>query len=132
MVIDINVSQLDTIEQIQEFLDGPFAIRGFHSDSGSEYVNHKTAELLEKLRVEFTKSRPKLSRIDTIRVKQCSRGILHGNDFGAVVVECLGRSIADITKTLHDDPRVLHGESDTFRRFRRRHKHAASGGFTST
>ena len=35
----------------------PFVIRGFHSDNGSEYVNHQVAALLNKLNVEFTKSR---------------------------------------------------------------------------
>jgi transposase InsO family protein len=35
----------------------PFAILGFHSDNGSEYINHRIAALLEKLRIEFTKSR---------------------------------------------------------------------------
>ena len=35
----------------------PFRIRGFHADNGSEYINHVVAELLEKLRIEFTKSR---------------------------------------------------------------------------
>jgi len=35
----------------------PFRILGFHSDNGSEFINHKVAELLEKLRAEFTKSR---------------------------------------------------------------------------
>jgi transposase InsO family protein len=35
----------------------PFVIRGFHSDNGSEFVNHNVAGMLEKLRVEFTKSR---------------------------------------------------------------------------
>ena len=35
----------------------PFRIMGFHSDNGSEYINHKVAAMLEKLRVEFTKSR---------------------------------------------------------------------------
>ncbi len=39
----------------------PFVIRGFHSDNGSEYVNHPTAKMLEKLRVEFTKSRARRS-----------------------------------------------------------------------
>ena len=34
-----------------------FCIRGFHCDNGSEFVNHTVARLLEKLRVEFTKSR---------------------------------------------------------------------------
>ena len=37
----------------------PFVIRGFHSDSGTEFVNHEVAQLLEKLRVEFTRSRPR-------------------------------------------------------------------------
>ncbi|MGH9575837.1 MAG: DDE-type integrase/transposase/recombinase [Terriglobales bacterium] len=39
----------------------PFRVRGFHSDNGSEYVNDPVAELLEKLRAEFTKSRPRRS-----------------------------------------------------------------------
>ena len=39
----------------------PFTILGFHADNGSEYINHTVAKLLEKLRVEFTKSRPRHS-----------------------------------------------------------------------
>jgi len=39
----------------------PFQILGFHADNGSEYINHNVAQLLEKLRVEFTKSRPRHS-----------------------------------------------------------------------
>lgn len=39
----------------------PFAIRGFHSDNGSEYINYRVAGMLEKLHVEFTKSRPRHS-----------------------------------------------------------------------
>ncbi len=39
----------------------PFAILGFHADNGSEYINKAVAALLEKLRVEFTKSRPRHS-----------------------------------------------------------------------
>ena len=39
----------------------PFTIRGFHSDNGSEYVNHRVAQLLDKLAVEFTKSRARRS-----------------------------------------------------------------------
>jgi hypothetical protein len=35
----------------------PFWILGFHADNGSEFINHTVAKLLEKLRVEFTKSR---------------------------------------------------------------------------
>ena len=39
----------------------PFTIRGFHADNGSEYINHQVARLLEKLRIELTKSRPRHS-----------------------------------------------------------------------
>jgi hypothetical protein len=39
----------------------PFVIAGFHSDNGSEYINHKVAKLLEKLRIEQTKSRSRHS-----------------------------------------------------------------------
>lgn len=35
----------------------PFGILGFHADNGSEYINRRVAELLEKLNVELTKSR---------------------------------------------------------------------------
>jgi len=36
----------------------PFRILGFHCDNGSEFINHKVKEMLEKLAVDFTKSRP--------------------------------------------------------------------------
>lgn len=39
----------------------PFVILGFHSDNGSEYINHRVAKLLEKLRIEQTKSRSRHS-----------------------------------------------------------------------
>lgn len=39
----------------------PFEIKGFHSDNGSEYVNYQVLGLLNKLHVEFTKSRSRHS-----------------------------------------------------------------------
>ena len=39
----------------------PFQIRGFHSDNGSEFINHTVADLLNKLLIEQTKSRPRHS-----------------------------------------------------------------------
>jgi len=39
----------------------PFVIKGFHSDNGSEYVNKNIARLLQKLLVEFTRSRSRKS-----------------------------------------------------------------------
>src|ERR1700694_1672974 len=35
----------------------PFRLLGFHTDNGSEYINHTVAQLLKTLLVEFTKSR---------------------------------------------------------------------------
>ena len=39
----------------------PFTILGFHSDNGSEYLNHRVAKLLQKLLIEQTKSRARRS-----------------------------------------------------------------------
>ncbi len=39
----------------------PFAIKGFHTENGSVYINRKVAGQLNKLRIEFTKSRPRHS-----------------------------------------------------------------------
>ena len=40
----------------------PFRVLAFHADNGSEYINHRVAEMLNKLHVEdFTKSRPRRS-----------------------------------------------------------------------
>jgi len=50
---------LPVIEALLESF--PFTILGFHADNGSEYINHVVAELLDKLRIEFTKSRPRHS-----------------------------------------------------------------------
>ena len=44
----------------------PFVIEGFHSDNGSEYINHKVAKMLEKLRVAVP-SRPVDSAEETGR-----------------------------------------------------------------
>jgi hypothetical protein len=46
---------IPVLEQMLEQF--PFAIRGFHSDNGSEFINHTVARLLEKLLIEQTKSR---------------------------------------------------------------------------
>jgi len=35
----------------------PFIVLGFHVDNGSEYINHRVAQMLAKLQAEFTKSR---------------------------------------------------------------------------
>jgi len=50
---------IPALEQLLETF--PFTVLGFHSDNGSEYINKCVAELLEKLRIEFTKSRSRHS-----------------------------------------------------------------------
>lgn len=53
-----HISEAYLLPVLEAMMDAfPFAIRGVHSDNGSEYINHKVAKLLEKLRIEQTKSR---------------------------------------------------------------------------
>jgi len=56
------ISEAFLLPVIEAMLESfPFQILGFHADNGSEYINHTVAALLEKPRVEFTKSRPRHS-----------------------------------------------------------------------
>ncbi len=56
------ISEAYLLPVIRQLLTGfPFVILGFHSDNGSEFINYKVAKLLDKLLVEFTKSRPRHS-----------------------------------------------------------------------
>ncbi len=50
----------------------PFKIKGFHSDNGSEYINHKVAKLLTKLHIELTKSRSRHSNDNALA--ECKNG----------------------------------------------------------
>jgi len=53
------ISEAFLIPVLEELLVGfPFVIKGFHSDNGSEYINHDVTKMLNKLLVEEqTKSR---------------------------------------------------------------------------
>lgn len=52
------ISEAYLLPVLEAMMDAfPFVIRSFHSDNGSEYINHQLAKLLEKLRIEQTKSR---------------------------------------------------------------------------
>jgi len=66
------ISEAHLLSVIEEMLrQFPFEILGFHADNGSEYVNHKVARMLEKLRIEFTRSRPRHSN-DKDYVSYCT------------------------------------------------------------
>jgi len=56
------ISELWLIPVLEAMLEQfPFQIRGFHSDNGSEYINHDVSGLLKKLLIEQTKSRSRHS-----------------------------------------------------------------------
>lgn len=56
------ISEAYLLPVLQDLMEQfPFRILGFHSDNGSEYINKTVAQLLEKLRVEQTKSRSRQS-----------------------------------------------------------------------
>ena len=75
------LSEAYLLPVIKALLDNfPFTMRGFHADNGSEYINHRVARLLEKLRIEFTKSRPRHSN---------DNGLAETKN-GAVVRKCFG------------------------------------------
>jgi hypothetical protein len=56
----------------------PFKIFNFHSDRGSEFINHIVAELLEKLRIEQTKSRSRHSN-DNALVESKNGSVIRKN-----------------------------------------------------
>jgi transposase InsO family protein len=58
----------------------PFLLLGFHADNGSEYINHRVAELLAKLNVQLTKSRP----------RHCNDNALAETKNGAIIRKHLG------------------------------------------
>jgi transposase InsO family protein len=56
------ISERYLLPALEQLLDTfPFTLLGFHSDNGSEYINSRVASLLDKLRIEFTKSRSRHS-----------------------------------------------------------------------
>ncbi len=56
------LSEAFLLPVLQQILAGfPFVVLGFHADNGSEYINYTVAQMLDKLRIEFTKSRPRHS-----------------------------------------------------------------------
>jgi len=64
-------------EAIAQF---PLKILGFHSDNGSEFINHVVARLLNKLRIQQTKSRS----------RQCNDNALVEGKNGTIVQKHMG------------------------------------------
>jgi hypothetical protein len=75
------ISEQHLLPALRAVLEGfPFIVRGFHADNGSEYINHQVAALLNKLNIEFTKSRP----------RHCNDNALAEAKNGAIVRKHLG------------------------------------------
>jgi len=56
------ISENFLIPVLEEMISGfPFVVHGFHSDNGSEYINHRVAEMLNRLLIDLTKSRARHS-----------------------------------------------------------------------
>ncbi len=83
----MNESQIEGISErfliplLQQLLEQfPFLLLGFHSDNGPEYINHRVARLLNKLLIEFTKSRS----------RHCNDNALVESKNGAIVRKQFG------------------------------------------
>ncbi len=60
----------------------PFVILGFHADNGSEYINKHVTQLLNKLLIELTKSRPRHSNDNAL--VESKNGAIVRNHLGYV------------------------------------------------
>lgn len=75
------ISEQFLIPALEDLLAAfPFEVQGFHADNGSEYINRRVAELLDKLRIELTKS----------RARHCNDNALAECKNAAVVRKVLG------------------------------------------
>jgi len=75
------ISENCLIPVLESILDAfPFVIINFHSDCGSEYINHTVAKLLNKLHIQLTKS----------RARHCNDNALAESKNGSIVRKYLG------------------------------------------
>ena len=76
----------------------PFCILGFHSDNGSEFLNERIATILNKLLIEFTKSRA---------YRTTDNALVEGKD-GAVVRKHIGYGFI-ASEHADPTPAIFHG-----------------------
>lgn len=75
------ISEMFLIPVLEQLIEQfPFTINGFHCDNGSEYINRAVADLLNKLLIELTKSRPRRST---------DNGLVESKN-GSIIRKCLG------------------------------------------
>jgi transposase InsO family protein len=79
------ISERFLIPLLEDLLEQfPFTISGFHSDNGSEFVNGRVAKLLNKLLIEFTKSRPRHCNDNAL--VEAKNGAIIRKQFGYVYI----------------------------------------------
>lgn len=77
------ISEYFLLPILEELLETfPFKILGFHSDNGSEYINHQVADMLKKMLVDQTKSRSRRTN---------DNALVEGKN-GAIIRKYLGYS----------------------------------------
>lgn len=86
---------------IQQF---PFRILGFHSDNGSEFINRRVAELLNKLLIELTKSRPRHSNDNALA--ECKNGAIVRKHLGYTHIPQKYAPIINQFLTAHLNPYI--------------------------
>ena len=82
----------------------PFVVRGFHSDNGSEYINHTVAGLLEKLLIEQTKSRA--HRTGDNGLVECKNGAVIRKHMGFRHIAAPHAEAVDAFHRLHLNPYI--------------------------
>ena len=76
------ISEKFLLPALEEALETfPFRIINFHSDNGSEYINHRVAGLLRKLNISQTKGRP----------RHCNDNALAEGKHAATIRKYMGR-----------------------------------------
>jgi len=99
--IVVTVQQIEnefTIPALKSLLKQiPFVVKEFHSDNGSEYINRFVAELLNKLLIRMTKSRPRhcndnaLAESKNASVVRKAFGHVHIPQSHAELIDCFNR-----------------------------------------
>jgi hypothetical protein len=75
------ISERYLVPVLQDLLaQYPFVVRGFHSDNGGEFINRVVTQLLNKLLIQFTKSRPR--RTNDQGLVECKNGAIIRKQMG--------------------------------------------------
>lgn len=116
---------------LEDLIDAfPFVIHGLHADNGSEYINHRVAEMLDKLRVtEFTKSRARQSTDNALVESKNASVIRKHLGYGhipaqfAEAVDAFNRKVLSPYLNFHRPCLFAHDEIDQRGKIRKRYRY---------